>query len=217
VPPAGRQAVAWDLDGTLLDSRSSIRDTMNRVLAERGRPGFSADELRGLIGHGLRSILSKREPDRAAVEAMAVRYRDLYVESGWMTARVHDGLEELMRDLRRAGRKQAIVTSKGQQEAESVMASLGLLPLLDAVVGDDDVRPIKPDPAPVAEACRRMGVAPEGCAMVGDTRFDILAGLGAGCRTVGVLWGTDGRAELQQAGADAVVGDAKELRRALHL
>ena len=190
---------------------------MNRVLAERGRPGFSPDDLRGLIGHGLRSILSKREPDAAVVEAMAMRYRDLYMEAGWMLAKIHPGVEQVLRDLRASGVRQGVVTSKGQAEAESVLRDMGLLALFDAVVGDDDVRPLKPHAAPVTEACRCLGVEPADAVMVGDMRFDIMSGRAAGARTLGVVWGTDGREELVAAGADEIVSDAKGLRRALHL
>lgn len=190
---------------------------MNRVLRERGHAGFSVEEVRGLIGLGLRSILRKREPDAAVVEAMAMRYRELYMESGWVTVRLHAGVEEILRNARAAGIRQGVVTSKGQAEAESVLRDLGLLHYMDGVVGDDDVRPIKPDPAPVVEACRRLDVDAGNAVMVGDTSFDVAAGRGAGCRTVGVLWGTDGRAELTAAGCDTLASDARQLRRALHL
>ena len=213
---AAPRAVLWDLDGTLLDSKLSIRETMNTVLAERGLPVFTRDELDALIGHPLRDILATKTKDAAVVEAMTHRYRAAYNESGWVTVRVAEGLQELVARLRGEGILNAVVTSKGQQETEVLLADLGIAQLFDAVVGDDDVRPLKPDPAPVREALALLGgVAPERAVMVGDTIFDAGAARGAGVACVGVLWGTHDRKTLLAAGAAAAVSDAAGLAKAL--
>lgn len=212
---AADRAVLWDLDGTLLDSKLSIRDTMNTVLAERGLPAFTKAGLDTLIGHPLRDILATKTKDLAAVEAMAQRYRHAYNESGWVTVRVAEGLADLVGRLRQRGIRQAVVTSKGQHETEVLLVDLGIAHLFDAVVGDDDVRPLKPDPAPVLEALRLLDVAPADAVMVGDTVFDVGAARGAGVRCVGALWGTHPRPTLLGAGADAVAGDAAGLAKAL--
>lgn len=206
-----RQAVLVDLDGTLLDSRLSIRETLNLVLAERGLPPFSREETDRLIGHPLRHILAQRTPDAAAVEAMTHRYRAAYNEVGWVTAQPYAGLPELLRELRRDGVALAAVTSKGQQETETLLFDLGLADVFDLVVGDDDVRPLKPDPAPVLEACRRLGVAPADAVMVGDTTFDVAAGRDAGAATIGVLWGIHDAATLRGAGATALARSPRDL------
>ncbi len=209
------RAVLWDLDGTLLDSRLSIRETMNTVLAERGQPTFTKAELDALIGHPLRDILATKCSDAAVVEAMTHRYRAAYNESGWVTVRLYPGLEGLVRELRGLRVPQGIVTSKGQAETETLLSDLGLRELFDAVVGDDDVRPLKPDPAPIHEACRLMGLAPGDVVMIGDTLFDMKAAKAAGSAAIGVLWGMQDAATLTQAGADRLVGDAARLRRLL--
>jgi 2-phosphoglycolate phosphatase len=209
------RAVLWDLDGTLLDSNPSIRATMNHVLKERGLPVFAKQELDLLVGHPLREILATKCPDPAVVETMAHRYRAVYNESGWLTVRLHDGVPELVDELERRGVRQALVTSKGQQETETLITDLGFAHPWDAIVGDDDVRPLKPDPAPVLEALRLLDCLPGEAAMVGDTRFDIGAGKGAGVLAVGVLWGNGSAESLRQAGADALVRDPKELRKLL--
>jgi 2-phosphoglycolate phosphatase len=212
---ADRRAVLFDIDGTILDANLSIRETMNRVLLERGQPTFAKAELEALIGNPLRTILGRKCPDPAVVEAMVPRYRDLYGESGWLLADLFPGIEALLRRLRHQGVRTGIVTSKGQQEAERLLFDLGVLDLFDVVVGDDDERPLKPDPAPVLHACAKLGTPPAGSVMVGDTRFDILAGRAAGAHTVGVTWGNGSRAELEQAGADVVAPDVGSLSRAL--
>ncbi|MFA5944469.1 MAG: HAD family hydrolase [Candidatus Thermoplasmatota archaeon] len=210
------RAVLWDLDGTLLDSKRSIRETMNQVLAERGLPAFTRDELEALIGHPLRHILGTKTTDTALVEAMTHRYREAYNESGWVTVRIAEGLESLIAALRAEGILMAVVTSKGQHETEVLLGDLGVAHLFDAVVGDDDLRPLKPDPAPVREALALLGGVPANRAvMIGDTTFDVGAAKGAGVACVGVLWGTHDRKTLLAAGAAAVASDAQALSRTL--
>lgn len=218
-PRASRCALLVDLDGTLLDSRLSIRETLNTVLAERGLPPFSRADTDQLIGHPLRHILAQRTDDPATIEAMTRRYRTAYNDVGWITVSTFPGFVELLRDLRTQRIPLAVVTSKGQHETETLLFDLGLGDLFDAIVGDDDVRPLKPDPAPVLEACRLLGVPPASTIMVGDTTFDVLSAVGAGARCVGVLWGIHDAATLRGAGATALVDDvphlARELRRLL--
>ncbi len=209
----GLRAVLWDLDGTLLDSKQSIRDTMNTVLAERGLPTFSREELDALIGHPLRDILATKTKDVAAVEAMTHRYRAAYNESGWVTVRLAEGLPEILERLRQEGVLTAVVTSKGQHETEVLLVDLGVAHLFDAIVGDDDVRPLKPDPAPVRAALTLLGGVPtERAVMVGDTTFDVGAARAAGVACIGVLWGTHDRKTLL---ASAAVSDAAGLAKAL--
>jgi phosphoglycolate phosphatase len=211
----GLKAVLWDLDGTLLDSTLSIRETMNLVLAERGLPPFTRAELDALIGQPLRHILATKTKDAAVVEAMTHRYREAYNETGWVTVRVGEGLLDLVRDLRAAGVHQGIVTSKGQRETETLLTDLGIAQLFDAVVGDDDLRPLKPDPEPVREALRQLDVAPSAAVMVGDTRFDAEAARAAGVACIGVLWGMGSEASLRAAGAAVTVDDAAALAKVL--
>lgn len=214
---SGLRAVLWDLDGTLLDSNQSIRATMNAVLKERGHPMFTKAGLDGLIGHPLRDILAKKVPSASATEidAMAMRYRDLYSESGWFTVGLHPGVDVYIQALRRGGFATGIVTSKGQHETEVLVADLGVLSLFDVVIGDDDVRPLKPDPAPFRAACETLGCAASSAVLIGDTRFDILSAKAAGGFGVGVLWGNGSAQSLREAGADAIVADVAALRKAV--
>lgn len=205
------RGVLFDLDGTFLDANQSIHETMNRVLAERGQPTFKRAELQALIGHPLRHILATKARDASLVEPMALRYREVYNESGWVTCEPYAGLPDLAEALRQEGWRVGVVTSKGELEASTVLFDLGILNLFDAVVGDDDQRPLKPDPAPILEACRRLGTSPATTAMVGDTHFDVEAGRNAGCLSLGVLWGNGTRKSLEDAGAHAVARTPEEL------
>lgn len=207
------RAVCFDLDGTLLDPAGSIRDAIEHAVASQGLPGFAPDEV--LIGMPLRDILRTRTHDAGRIDAMVDAFRQRYLDHGWRMVRWYDGVADVVHWLRDEGVGTAIVTTKGEAEAEGLMQRLHHADLWDTIVGDDDVRPLKPDPAPVIAACGRLGLHPSRCAMVGDTVFDIDAGRAAGTYTVGVAWGTGWHWNAAPDGADAVAKDARDLRRIL--
>lgn len=209
----GVRGVLWDLDGTLLESGRSIRTAMGHVLREEGLRPFDAAEMRGLIGKPLREILRLRCKDAGVVERMTHRYREVYGAYAWVFVGWYPGTRDLLARLQARGVRQAVVTTKGQDEARVLLRDLGVAHLFDAVVGDDDVRALKPDPAPVLSACGALGLPPGACVMVGDTAYDVAAGNAAGAYTIGVLWGHGAPETLAEA--DALAGDAAALARAL--
>lgn len=196
------KAVLWDLDGTLLEPNGSIRRALEEAVRHGGFPGFRDDEV--LIGMPLRDILLTRTDDAAAIESMVQRFREVSFDTAWRMVRWHAGFPGVLERLQGRGVRQAIVTTKGEEEATVLLEKLDATPWFDAIVGDDDERPLKPDPAPVLEALRRLGVAPNDAVMVGDTRYDVEAGRAAGCHTIGVAWG-HGSGSHGVAGADRVV------------
>lgn len=207
------RAILWDVDGTLIESRQSIRSTINQVLAAARQPVFSAAQLDAQIGRPLRDILAEKCASTELVEALTHRYREVYSQSGWVTAQPMPGVLDVVEALRRRGIPQGIVTSKGQRETEILLQDLGM-DHFDVVIGDDDRRPLKPHPAPVLAACAGLGLLPEHVAMVGDTTFDVQAAQTAGAWAVGVPWGIHSASTLREAGAN-VVRDARDLQRTL--
>lgn len=212
-PSVVRDLVCFDLDGTLLDPNGSIRQTLDRVVVDAGFAPFSQDEV--LIGMPLRDILRLRTSDADAVEAMTRAYRRIYNQDTWRLVSYYPGMRELVQALRAEGMHTAIVTTKGEEEAKQLMRDLGDERLFDTVVGDDDVRPLKPDPAPVIAACGRLTRHPRDACMVGDTTFDMEAGRKAGTYTIGVAWGHGQYASLGAAGAHQVVPDVAALHTSI--
>ncbi len=211
--PNVARIVLWDLDGTLLDPNGSIRGTINRVLEEAGFAAFDPGEV--LVGMPLREILHLRTQDPARIEAMVERYREVFTTHSWRLVRFYPGMKELLGLLHERGVPQAIVTTKGEGEATQLLRDLDILHLFDTVVGDDDVRPLKPDPAPLVAACGRLGLRPRDAVMVGDTVYDVAAAKAAGAYAIGVLWGHGTRPGHEQEGADWIVEDAQALETAL--
>ncbi len=210
------RAILWDLDGTILDPNGSIRASIDYAVTQHGHEPFQEED-RTLIGQDLRTILAMKDSQPKAIDAMVEAFRDHYTARGWRMARFFPGMRELIEAIHEAGWQQAIVTTKGEGEAVHLLDQLGFRHAFNTIVGDDDVRPIKPDPAPVEAACGRLGFQPDvdSAIMIGDTTFDIGAGLAAGASTVGVLWGHGSRSTFESAGAHHVVSSPEQLRECL--
>lgn len=200
------------MDGTLMDPNGSIRVAIDGAVESAGFAAFEDDEV--LIGMPLREILQKRTTDPELVEAMVEAFRRITLEEAWRLAAWYPGLKEAVAWCRDRGLKTGVVTTKGQLEADTLLARRQEAHLFDAVVGDDDVRPVKPNPAPVLEALRQLNVPATEAVMIGDTSFDVDAGRAAGCATIGVNWG-HGSGGYGPEAADFVVNSPESLIEAL--
>ncbi len=208
-----RDLVCFDLDGTIVEPGGSIRQSLDAAVQLGGFKPFAPDEV--LIGLPLRDILRTRTKDPQTIDAMVEEFRRFHMEEGWKFVTYHEGFPDVIQSIRDAGMQTAIVTTKGELEAQHMMAGLGIDSLWDTIVGDDDVRPLKPDPAPVIAACGRLGKLPRDAVMVGDTRFDIEAGQAAGSWTIGVSWGSGVTWGAGPDKADVIVDNAAQLLEAV--
>ena len=128
------------------------------------------------------------------------------------STRPFDGVEELMARLTHHGLPWGVVTNKAQRFVLPLAAAMPLLGAAGALVCGDSTPHSKPHPAPVLEAMRQMGVAPQHCLYVGDDERDMLAGRAAGARTVAARYGYLGAgADLARWPADAVIDSPAEL------
>ncbi len=191
--PAGIEAVIFDLDGTLVDSHYD----WPAIRAELGIDGRSLiDALNGLDS-----------PQRKAKwRRMAEIERQATAQ-----ATLKPGVTELLAFLRERRLPTALVTNNSRHNAASLLGRFDLA--FDLVMTRDDGL-WKPSGAPVAEAARRLGVPPQRCLTVGDSRYDVAAGREAGCGCVVILHDAQGGLEADLKFPDAS-GLLRYLRRLL--
>ena len=127
--------------------------------------------------------------------------------------RGYDGMDDLLRALRVAGRRLGIVTSKSRDTTGMAFAALGLEHYFEVVITASDSQEHKPSPVPICLCLERLGVEPGGAIYVGDSPFDIQAGRAAGVSTAAVAWGVFGAEALLQSGPDYWVDDTGALLR----
>lgn len=208
-----RSLVIFDFDGTLADTWRDIATALNRTLQEAGLPAASAGDVRSWIGDGVVRLLERAVPEHARpahpISDLVARFLVHYDRCLLETTVLYPGIAACLAQL--AGHRLAILSNKPTRLLERLVVGLGLTGRFAAVVGGDAVPAKKPDPAVVRHIIARIGVEPDEKWMVGDSALDIATGRAAGARTIGCAWGLRGRAELESAGSEFVVDDAREI------
>jgi phosphoglycolate phosphatase len=206
-------AVLFDLDGVLVDSRVPFARSVNGALAAHGIAPRPEAELHRFIGPPLHETFATLLGDRALVQSCVDAYRERYRAHAAGETLVFAGIPELLGEL--AGECELVVaTSKPRPMAEPLLEALGLRAHFAAVVGPDLAAEHETKTVTVGRAL--AGLAPGArAAMVGDREYDMHAARAHAIRGIGVLWGIGSADELRDAGADALVGTPTELGHAL--
>ena len=183
-----------DLDGTLLDSAPDLHAALDRLMAGEGRPGFTREDVRGMIGDGVAVLVERAceargvAPSPPLVAAFLADYEAHAAEE----TRPFDGIPEALAALRADGWRLAVCTNKPERAARIILDALGLSPLLEAVGGGDSFPVRKPHPGHPLGLLARMGGAAGQAVLVGDHRNDTRAARAAGIAAVFAGWGYGG-------------------------
>ncbi|HTI67358.1 MAG TPA: HAD-IA family hydrolase [Caulobacteraceae bacterium] len=216
MPPLVGAVVAFDLDGTLVETAPDLIGALNVVLAERGLPGLPVAAARVLVGGGARSLVRKGflaaggRLDEAEVGGLAARYIEVYRTRIASESRPFPGVEAALDVLAAAGATLAVCTNKRTDLSVALLEALGLSGRFAAVIGADLAPAAKPDPRHFLHAIEAAGGDPAWALMVGDSLADVASAQGAGSPAVVVSFGyTD--VPAGDLGADAVIDHFDEL------
>ncbi len=213
VPPALPQppdAVLFDLDGTIVDSRIPYTRSLNHALGQAGLPTHAPAELYQYLGPPLHeTLLDHLKVPADLVDEVIEVYRERYERLGLGETTIFAGMPELLAELHRSV-PLAIATSKVSTTVEPLLELLGLREHFDAVAAPlpDTVNETKAET--IATALAGLG-GPARSVMVGDRLYDVAGGLEHSIPTIGVLWGVGGEHELSDAGAAALVSAPGEI------
>jgi len=185
-------AALFDLDGTLVDSAAGIVAAVRHALVAVGASELpDDDDILMEIGRPLEEIFrdlgSPGGPDVAF--EFAREFRDFYADHFADGIRLYSGVREGLAALAANGVAMGVVTTKLEEQAEMVVAAVGLRPFLRVVHGWKEGRQHKPSPEPVCAVIAALGVDPSASLMVGDSELDVLAGRAAGAETCAVTYG----------------------------
>jgi phosphoglycolate phosphatase len=205
------QGVAFDLDGTLIDSRLDIAAACNHILVAEGRVPLEPEIIARFVGDGVRALLSKAfglPVDAPALddleEAFVARYAAHPVEqTTWMPGAL--AALDALRDL-----PLAVLTNKARSVTLAVLDAMGESARFAFVYAGGD-GPLKPHPEGVLAVARGLAVPPEALWVVGDGWQDLDAAHAAGSVAVAVLGGFTTEARLLEAKPHALLGSLVEL------
>lgn len=192
------EAIAFDLDGTLVDSAPDIRNALNTALHEAGLRSFELDTVRGWIGDGPDATIARAlaaqgvdpadAPGRALCAHLRRGFDQVALSAPMALGTVFDGVPALLAAL--AARVPLVVcTNKPTALARALVEAAQLLPHVQAVFGADAPARRKPAPDLLIDACARLGLPPAALLMVGDGLADLRAAQAAGCPLALAGWG----------------------------
>jgi pyrophosphatase PpaX len=205
------QTVLFDLDGTLIDSVDLIVDSYHHVYQFHGLPPRSRDEILAGLGTPLRVVFGTITDDASRIDAWIATYRAYNLTHHDARVRAYPGAVDMVRQIKSAGHRVGLVTSKNRLGAARGLALVGLGDIMEVIVGADDVVNPKPHAEPVERALSHLGMPAETCLLVGDSHHDIHCGRSAGVWTAGVTWGPFDRRHLEMVMPDYYCDTPEEL------
>ncbi|HYE76176.1 MAG TPA: HAD-IA family hydrolase [Blastocatellia bacterium] len=212
------RCLLFDLDGTLIDSRADLTNSINLMLTELGLKNLPDEQVLSFIGEGIRLLVERALrasqngfTNDAQIENALVVYRRHYGQHLLDQTRLYPEVAETLEAL--AHLPKAVVTNKPYDFTLPILDGLNLSQHFAAVIGGDSLPERKPSALPLIEAARRCETNIAECLMIGDSFVDVLAGKAAGTKTCGYVAGFRGRAELVEAGADYLIENFGELRQ----
>jgi len=189
-PRTSRTLVAFDLDGTLVDSRRDLAESASQLVVERGGQPLSQEAVVGMVGEGA-AVLVQRALSAAYLppspEALA-RFLEIYDTRLLNHTVLYPGILEAVDAARGAGHV-AVLTNKPLHHTIRLLDGLGVRELFADVVGGDGEHPRKPDPQGLRALMHRAGAEPTSTLMVGDSFVDLETANNGGAACCLVTWG----------------------------
>jgi phosphoglycolate phosphatase len=211
------RAVLFDFDLTLVDSTLAVIECSNHALSTMGFKPAEREVLRRTIGlplpEAFRCVTGLADTKLETEYTRRFVSRADEVMVAW--TRFYEGVPEALLDMRAAGLRLAIVSTKFRYRIDAILAKAALADAIDIVVGGEDVRQHKPSPDGLLYALARLDVTPSEALYVGDHPFDAEAAARARTAFVMVRTGSYDPAEWSGQAPLAVIDDVSELPKLL--
>ncbi len=209
-----RDAVLFDLDGTLTDPKRGICGCVQYALRELGLTAPTQDELEWVIGPPMIESLRTLVGPARAEDALRL-YRARYGETGLFENEVYPGVVDMLAEVAASGARMFVATSKAEPYAQRIVAHFGLSRYFERVYGSGLDGSLLHKDALLAFALADAAIDAARAIMIGDRNFDVNGARANGVDTIGVGWGYGSRDELLQAGAITLVDSPRDLPLAL--
>lgn len=206
----------FDLDGTLIDSRKDIANSVNWTLRDLGLEELPHDHIYQYVGYGVRALIQGAVDEAHGSNGYdeAMKLFDKYYQEHLLDhTQLYPGLLEVLE--KNSDKSMAVITNKPQRYTDPIMMGLNLADYFDVILGREACIEMKPHPEPILKVLASVGVAPEKAMIIGDTDVDVEAGRRAGIKTCAVLFGFGKEDMIREAKPDYLVESSEQLQELL--
>ena len=212
--------IAFDLDGTLIDTAPDLIDTLNITLARAGLRTVSFENARSMIGGGARGMIERAlsaeglQAAKSDVDRMFKGFIEHYAEHIADRSRPFPLLEQTLDRLAAEGHRLAVCTNKIEWLAAKLLKALKLDQHFACICGQDTFKAMKPDPQILFGTIKRAGGDPRRAVMIGDSGTDIRTARAANVPVIAVDFGY-AEAPIETLHPDLVISSYTELPSAI--
>lgn len=205
--------ILLDLDGTITNPKLGITKSVQYALSAMNILVEDLDTLTKHIGPPLKySFMEYYDFNEADADNAVTKYREYFKKTGMYENEVYEGMEQLLNNLKKAGKILIVATSKPEELAKEILEYFHLDHYFDDICGAtfDDQRSRKEDVIRYALGKNKIKDLSK-VVMVGDRKYDITGAKEVGVASIGVLYGFGSRVEFEEAGADRIAETVEQL------
>ena len=221
IPAQELKLLIFDLDGTLVDSRIDLSNSVNAMLRHYSRPELPAEVIASYIGNGapmlVRRALGDPDDENFVQEAL-LYFMAYYREHKLDTTYVYPGIEQALEAIRTRGNGNApcmaVLSNKPVGPSRGIVDALGLGRFFFQVYGGNSFHTKKPDPVGVQALLGESGARANETVIIGDSDTDMITARNAGIYCLGVTYGLAPHT-LEDAPPDVLIDHPEELAAVL--
>ncbi len=205
--------VIFDLDGTLIDSKQDLCNSVNATREVMGMPRLADELVASYVGNGAPVLIRRAMGDKASEDEVRTalgHFLSYYREHMLDNTRPYPGVMECLEDLAAGGTKLAVLTNKPERFSKDLVQGLGMGAYFFQVYGGNSFEEKKPHPIGIETLIREAQTAAEQTWMVGDSSTDVLTARNANVKAVGVTYGIQ-PCSLEQTPPDFLLDSLTEL------
>lgn len=223
IPGHTAKLLIFDLDGTLIDSREDLANSINAMLIHFGKKELPHEVIASYIGDGAPMLVRRSlgDPDdESFVQDAMLYFLSWYREHKLDNTYVYDGVKEALDSIQKSRNeasnrqtpalKMAVLSNKPVGPSRAIVEALGLGPYFFQVYGGNSFHTKKPDPTGVQALLEEAGVDTEETIIIGDSDIDVLTARNSGIYSVGVTYGLAPHT-LEDAPPDVLIDKPHEL------
>ena len=207
------KALVFDLDGTLIDSKMDLVNSVNATLRELKREALPTDVVASYVGSGAPTLLRRSlggNPSEDDLKRALAFFLVHYEEHKLDETRLYPGVKETLEELKSL--PMSVLTNKPVKISVRILEGLGIAQYFRCVYGGNSFDTKKPDPEGANRILSELGIAASDAAMVGDSEVDVQTARNAGMAAVCVNFGF-GTHDRDSHPADIYINRFEELAK----